>query len=204
MRQGTNNRKPWETSLTARLKSLVRPDCASQTVAHSCYQYRYTGLEWFVSHVYFMPYVSCNRHIHHRQFHGDVDLFIVLDGRLTLNSSRHLTPKSESLFCRRYSLCWCSLNLVGVHYIRFGIIARTGTHWEITQFPIRQLSGPRNHKAKDCIVPGAHVVVEFGIMQFLGGYGFLLLCYDPWEWESLRVGKLHISHMPFLHWFWHW
>ena len=55
---------------------------------------------------------------------------------------------------------------------------------------MRQLLGPRNHETTEQAVVGTPAVAWLGIVEFLNGYGFLLLSHDPWEWWSLGVGKL--------------
>ena len=48
------------------------------------------------------------------------------------------------------------------------------------------------------LVPGVPVVAKLEIMQFLNGYGYLLLSHSPWEWGSLSVGISHnITEHPF-------
>ena len=55
---------------------------------------------------------------------------------------------------------------------------------------------PVSHSQCGFAVPGASAVAKLEIMRFINRYGFLLLSCDPWEWESLGVGKSHNSQHP--------
>ncbi len=96
---------------------------------------------------------------------------------------------------------WCHLNSISFRMVLDNPSlskARTHTHWEITKFPMRQLSGSRNHKAIGQVSPGTLTVAQLEIMRFLNGYGFLLLSHNAMGMRLMDVGKLCNSQQPFL------
>ncbi len=99
---------------------------------------------------------------------------------LTARCQKNSTACPGDIFwlCRALD---CNVVNLRLHFCIFRMVTRTSdclwcfiawshAHWEIAQFPTRQLSGTRNHKATCQMVPGSPTIAKLGIMWFLNGY----------------------------------